>query len=107
MTEEASSLRSMAAPGVTDSPDVMDGEVVRRWFALAVDALDRARAAIDRLNVFPVPDADTGTNMHVTLTQAIAASEPGRDLACGGLRRPGRRLRELRHHRQPAAPRPG
>jgi len=63
----------MAAPGVTDSPDVMDGEVVRRWFALAVDALDRARAAIDRLNVFPVPDADTGTNMHVTLTQANAA----------------------------------
>jgi DAK2 domain fusion protein YloV len=63
----------MAAPGVTGSPDVMDGEVVRRWFTLAVAALDGARSAIDRLNVFPVPDSDTGTNLHVTLAQAEAA----------------------------------
>jgi len=63
----------MAAPGVTGSPDVMDGEVVRRWFSLAVHALEAARSAIDRLNVFPVPDADTGTNLHVTLAQAEAA----------------------------------
>jgi DAK2 domain fusion protein YloV len=47
--------------------EVMDGEAVRRWCRLAADALAQTRAAIDALNVFPVPDADTGTNMHITL----------------------------------------
>jgi DAK2 domain fusion protein YloV len=47
--------------------EVMDGEAVRRWCRLSADALGRVRAAIDALNVFPVPDADTGTNLHITL----------------------------------------
>ena len=51
----------------------MDGEAVRRWCRLSTDALARARAAIDALNVFPVPDADTGTNMHITLMAAADA----------------------------------
>src|SRR5215472_6041960 len=53
--------------------EVMDGEAVRRWCRLSTDALARARAAIDALNVFPVPDADTGTNMHITLMAAADA----------------------------------
>jgi DAK2 domain fusion protein YloV len=53
--------------------EVMDGEAVRRWCRLAVVALAQARAAIDALNVFPVPDADTGTNMHITLMAAADA----------------------------------
>lgn len=51
----------------------MDGEAVRRWCRLAAEALARARAAIDALNVFPVPDADTGTNLHITLMAAAEA----------------------------------
>jgi DAK2 domain fusion protein YloV len=50
--------------------EVIDGAVVRLWFRLAADALDRARAAIDALNVFPVADSDTGTNLHRTITSA-------------------------------------
>jgi DAK2 domain fusion protein YloV len=53
--------------------EVMDGEAVRRWCRLSTDALAQARAAIDALNVFPVPDADTGTNMHITLMAAADA----------------------------------
>jgi DAK2 domain fusion protein YloV len=53
--------------------EVLDGEVVRRWCRLSVDALAQARAAIDALNVFPVPDADTGTNLHLTLMSAAGA----------------------------------
>ena len=56
--------------------EVLDGETVRRWCRLSVDALARARAAIDALNVFPVPDADTGTNLHLTLMAADEAVEP-------------------------------
>src|SRR5271166_1957102 len=53
--------------------DVMDGEVVRRWFRLAAEALGATRAAIDAINVFPVPDADTGTNLYATIVCAADA----------------------------------
>lgn len=41
------------------------------WMELAVRALERERAAIDALNVFPVPDGDTGTNMFLTMSAAL------------------------------------
>jgi dihydroxyacetone kinase-like predicted kinase len=66
------------APAAT--AEVLDGEVVRRWLRLAADALGRARSAIDALNVFPVPDADTGTNLHRTMVcaaDAVAELPPG------------------------------
>src|SRR5258708_13001537 len=53
--------------------EVMDGAVVRLWLRLAADALDRARPAIDLLNVFPVADSDTGTNLHRTIACAADA----------------------------------
>jgi DAK2 domain fusion protein YloV len=52
---------------------VIDGAVVRLWFRLAADALGRSKAAIDLLNVFPVPDSDTGTNLHRTMLSASEA----------------------------------
>lgn len=55
--------------------EVLDGDTVRRWCRLSVDALAETRAAIDALNVFPVPDADTGTNLHITLMSAAEAVE--------------------------------
>jgi len=45
---------------------------------LAVDALAEAREEIDALNVYPVPDGDTGTNMSLTVS---AAREALRDAA--------------------------
>ena len=53
--------------------DALDGDVVRLWFRLAADALGRTRTAIDMLNVFPVPGADTGTNLHRTIACAADA----------------------------------
>src|ERR1022692_2468941 len=53
--------------------EVRDGEVVRPWLSLAADALGQARSAIDALNVFPVPDADTGTNLYRTMICAADA----------------------------------
>lgn len=52
---------------------VLDGEVVRHWLRLAVGVLGQARSAIDELNVFPVPDSDTGTNLHATMSSAAHA----------------------------------
>ena len=37
----------------------------------ALEALGRAREEIDALNVFPVPDGDTGTNLFLTMESAV------------------------------------
>ena len=50
---------------------------------LCVEGLAKARAEIDALNVFPVPDRDTGTNAYLTFVagaEAIAAEAPDADL---------------------------
>ncbi len=43
---------------------------VRRFSDLAVQGLSAAREEIDALNVYPVPDGDTGTNMYLTVQAA-------------------------------------
>ncbi|MEZ0074897.1 DAK2 domain-containing protein [Planotetraspora sp. GP83] len=53
--------------------EVLDPPAVRRWSRHCADALGQARAEIDALNVFPVPDGDTGTNLHLTLLSAAEA----------------------------------
>ena len=53
--------------------DALDAPAVRRWSILAADAMDAHRAEIDELNVFPVPDGDTGTNLSLTLRAAAEA----------------------------------
>ncbi|MER6831288.1 DAK2 domain-containing protein [Streptosporangium sp. NPDC000563] len=52
---------------------VLDPPAVRRWSRLAAETLGRAREEIDALNVFPVPDGDTGTNLHLTMLSAAEA----------------------------------
>ena len=46
---------------------------VRRWLALAEDLVGRAAPRLNALNLFPVPDADTGKNMLATLAAARRA----------------------------------
>ncbi|MFI0485271.1 DAK2 domain-containing protein [Actinomadura sp. 9N215] len=53
--------------------EVLDVAAIRRWCRGAAEALGRTRAEIDALNVFPVPDGDTGTNLHLTVTAAADA----------------------------------
>lgn len=51
----------------------LDVEALANWAALALADLSQHRTAIDALNVFPVPDGDTGTNMFLTLQAGVAA----------------------------------
>ncbi len=44
---------------------------VRRWGMHARALLALHRADIDRLNVYPVPDGDTGTNLYLSLDTAL------------------------------------
>ncbi|MDN5834732.1 MAG: DAK2 domain-containing protein [Brevibacterium sp.] len=53
----------------------LNGRLAARWARRAVDRLRKERVEIDELNVFPVPDGDTGTNMYHTLRSAYLAVE--------------------------------
>ncbi|MFJ5889413.1 MULTISPECIES: DAK2 domain-containing protein [Streptomyces] len=56
-------------------PDDLDAVAVRTWCSLALEALGRERAEIDAINVYPVADGDTGTNLYLTFESAAAAVE--------------------------------
>ncbi|MFF5388633.1 DAK2 domain-containing protein [Streptomyces sp. NPDC013012] len=53
----------------------LDAEAVRTWCARALDALAREREEIDAINVYPVADGDTGTNLYLTAEAAHRAVE--------------------------------
>lgn len=54
-------------------PDSLDAVAVRQWCVLGLDALRRHQREIDELNVYPVPDGDTGTNLVLTVSAAVEA----------------------------------
>ncbi len=49
----------------------IDGDLLAKMFKQAAYTLNQNRALVDSLNVFPVPDGDTGTNMSLTMNAAI------------------------------------
>ncbi|MDC2958631.1 DAK2 domain-containing protein [Streptomyces gilvifuscus] len=53
----------------------LDALAVRTWCGLALEALGSAREEIDAINVYPVADGDTGTNLYLTVESAFAAVE--------------------------------
>lgn len=48
----------------------MDAALLKRLFISATNHLEQNKATVDALNVFPVPDGDTGTNMTMTMLSA-------------------------------------
>ncbi|MEU2038320.1 DAK2 domain-containing protein [Nocardia niwae] len=53
----------------------MDGTALLRWGRTCLAGLAHRREEINALNVFPVPDADTGTNLLATMRAAVEAGE--------------------------------
>ena len=49
----------------------LSADDLRQAFTAATQALDLHREAVNALNVFPVPDGDTGTNMLLTMRSAM------------------------------------
>ncbi|MDQ6834160.1 MAG: DAK2 domain-containing protein, partial [Chloroflexota bacterium] len=62
--------------GESGAPDLVtvDGAGLLRSLRAGRDWLERNVAAVNALNVFPVPDGDTGTNMFLTMQAAYAAA---------------------------------
>ncbi|MFD7975878.1 DAK2 domain-containing protein [Streptomyces sp. NPDC059071] len=57
------------------APQTLDAEAVRSWCAGALAALGRERDEIDAINVYPVADGDTGTNLYLTVESAARAAD--------------------------------
>ena len=49
----------------------LDGRTLRSFFEAAARYLRESAAAIDAINVYPVPDGDTGANMSATVREAV------------------------------------
>ena len=78
----------------------ISGQELREMFAAATGWLEKSSAEIDALNVFPVPDGDTGTNMLLTMRSTIeeayrapdhSASAVAQAMAKGAAHRRGER----------------
>ena len=68
--------------------DSIDGKSLHNIIVVFCEALTAHREAINNLNVYPVPDGDTGTNMSLTLRSVVEELEDkGNDLAavCAGI----------------------
>ena len=50
----------------------INGATLRKMFTNAFSLVEENKQTIDALNVFPVPDGDTGTNMSLTLKSAAS-----------------------------------
>jgi DAK2 domain fusion protein YloV len=62
----------VTVPGVRE---MLDGAALVHWGQLCLTGFERHRDEINALNVFPVADADTGTNLLATMRAAVAAAE--------------------------------
>src|SRR5215210_4348114 len=63
------------SPPSSKNPHVSDYDVALALSRAAFDSLERNRSRIDDLNVYPVPDGDTGTNMTLTVGAVVEALE--------------------------------
>lgn len=64
------SPRSATKKGTIDMRETIDGLLFQRMVIHAAAAINIQKQPINELNVFPVPDGDTGTNMGLTMSAA-------------------------------------
>jgi DAK2 domain fusion protein YloV len=65
--------------------DVIAGQDLRDMFSAATAWLEKSSADIDALNVFPVPDGDTGTNMMLTMRSTMEEAYRAPDHSASGV----------------------
>ena len=88
------------------SLNTIDAKVFAKMFLAGAKNLESKKEWINELNVFPVPDGDTGTNMTLTIMSAAKEVAAMKD-SCKGyfLRFPPRCEREFWRYPFPAFPR--
>lgn len=59
----------------------INGKNLKEMFISGANNLQNHKDLVDKLNVFPVPDGDTGTNMSLTISYAIKELEKVQDIS--------------------------
>ncbi len=54
---------------------MINGSLLRSSFISAAHSITNKKKSVDELNVFPVPDGDTGSNMSMTINNSLAELE--------------------------------
>lgn len=85
---ETRQVRGDGSPDIGSAHGGLGGAELLAWGRLCVTSLEERRAEIDALNVFPVPDADTGTNLLATMRAAVAEVDNSASGAAGEPDRP-------------------
>ena len=89
--------------------NTIDARLLAKMFLAGAKNLEAKKAWINELNVFPVPDGDTGTNMTMTIMSAakeVTQADPSdmkaicKCISSGSLR--GERKRRLTRRLSPA-----
>jgi uncharacterized protein len=80
-------------------PHTLDAATVRVWCRSALRSLGRVRAEIDAINVYPVADGDTGTNLYLTVESAAQSVDAVLDghAASDAVPGPAEAVRALAH----------
>ncbi len=71
---DVGAVRSLAV-----TTEFLDAQALRNVIVVFRDALIEHREEINNLNVYPVPDGDTGTNMSLTLRSVVDELDQGKD----------------------------
>lgn len=51
--------------------EYIDGSLLKKMILSGAESLEKNKDIVNSLNVFPVPDGDTGTNMSLTMQSAV------------------------------------
>lgn len=62
---------------------MINGTCLRNAIISGANNIAKHKTSVDELNIFPVPDGDTGTNMSMTMSAAVAALEKNESDAVG------------------------
>jgi DAK2 domain fusion protein YloV len=72
MTSSPAQIDPSPTPAPTSPRSSIDGKLLKQLVSAGLTWLNTNQQAINALNVFPVPDGDTGTNMSLTMQAAFA-----------------------------------
>lgn len=82
-TEIETRLRGEVRRRLVERYRQIDGQTLRRLAEAGLTWLRTNQAGVNALNVYPVPDNDTGTNMVLTLQNALQEAADGRQHSVG------------------------
>ena len=88
LSDRAASTGDRDLQAATGPRTALDSEALAEAMRTYCTALQQHRVTIDRLNVYPVPDGDTGTNMAMTLaavSEELLRSGAGRAEICSAI----------------------